>query len=142
MVITARPDDEPLTGSGPIESWLLPIAVSQTLEAQTLCRPMHVPIIPIYFNLRPEAYFRPPSPTPSRMHIHGIGAETDFLERPCLVGSERAAVSVGICAGRGHSDSRDEGLCQLHGALPPQKATSGHTPAWARRWKRLLNPDL
>src|SRR5262245_12366736 len=33
----------------------------------------------IYFTLRPEKYFRAPSLTPSRIKIHGMGAEKEFF---------------------------------------------------------------
>src|SRR5262245_39769786 len=34
----------------------------------------------IYFTLRPVTYFRAPSLTPSRIKIHGMGAEKEFLD--------------------------------------------------------------
>jgi hypothetical protein len=54
------------------------IAITQAVEAQVLCRPLHAAIMLICFTLRPEAYIRILSPTPSRMHIYGMGAETEF----------------------------------------------------------------
>jgi hypothetical protein len=81
MVVTVRPDDEPLTGSGVIEyrgRFALPQPEHQ--KRKHYAAPLHVAIMLIYFTLRPEAYFRSPSPTPDRIKTHGMVAEKAFLD--------------------------------------------------------------
>ena len=81
MVVTARPDDEPLTSSGAIEyrgRFALPQPEPQNRKHYAALLP--VAIMLIYFTLRPDTYFRAPSLTPSRIKIHGMGAEKEFLD--------------------------------------------------------------
>src|SRR5262245_39686354 len=81
MAVTANPNDDSLTGSGAIEyrgRFALPQPEPQNRKHYAALLP--VAIMLIYFTLRPDTYFRAPSLTPSRIKIHGMGAEKEFFD--------------------------------------------------------------
>ncbi len=73
MVVAARSDDEPLTGSCAIEyRGCFPLLQPEHQKRKHYAAQLHVAIMPIYFTLRPDEYFRVRFPTPFRINIYGM----------------------------------------------------------------------
>src|SRR5215470_16905418 len=81
MVVTTNSDDDSLTSSATSENrGRFALLQAERMKRKHYAAPLHVAILLIYFTLRPETYFRAPSITPSRIKIHGMGAEKEFLD--------------------------------------------------------------
>ena len=61
MVVTAKPDDETLTGASTVEGYgCFSSLRTKRWKRKHYAVPLHMAIMMIYLTLRPEAYFNPP----------------------------------------------------------------------------------